>query len=355
MNIDDLFELMVSNNASDLFLRADSLIKARIDGIVKPVRSGKVGLGEVEELIRKIPVSQVKKNLKEKKSCEFAFWYKKNWRFRVGIFYQRSTPAAVIRKINLNLNSFEELNLPVEVFSELCRQRRGLVLLTGATGSGKSTAIAAMLEHINNSKGYHILTVEEPIEFTFEDKLSIINQREIGKDVSSYAEALRQFALHSSDVMFIGNIRDVETCHAALTAAETGVLVLSTIHTVNASSTIKRIVNFFPPYQQNLVRTQLSSLLKGVISLRLLPLQGGGLVPAYEAMLLSPSISRLIRENKISDIPKYIASGDIYGMKTFNQSLLELAKAGKVSPEIILDYSDKKEDLEMELRNQGIL
>jgi twitching motility protein PilT len=200
------------------------------------------------------------------------------------------------------------------------------------------------------------LTIEEPIEFTFKDKKSIINQREIGKDVSSYADSLRQFALHSPDVIYIGNIRDQDTCHAALTAAETGVLVFSTLHTVNASSTVERIINFFPPYQHSLVFSQLSVLLKGVACLRLLPrIDKEGLVPAYEIMTLSPTISRLFRENKLWEIPKYIATGDIYGMKSFNQSLLELVQKKIVSPQTALEYADKREELELQFRNLGLL
>jgi twitching motility protein PilT len=231
-----------------------------------------------------------------------------------------------------------------------------MVLLTGITGSGKSTTIAAMIEYINQSFGKHIITIEEPIEFTFEDKKSIINQREIGADVATYSDALWQFALHSPDVIFIGNIRDANTCYAALTAAETGVLVFSTLHTVNAASTVERIINFFPPHQHSLILNQLSFLLKGVVSMRLIPREDkSGLIPAYEIMVLSPSISRLIRENKLWEIPKYITTGDVYGMKSFHQCLLELVVARKISPENALQYADKREELELELRNKGLL
>ncbi|MDD5069336.1 MAG: PilT/PilU family type 4a pilus ATPase, partial [Candidatus Omnitrophica bacterium] len=278
------------------------------------------------------------------------------WRFRVGVFYQRNTPALVIRKIDLRVPSFEDLNIPGEVMSRFCSERRGIVLFTGITGSGKSTAIASMIEHINQNLKRHVLTIEEPIEFTFADKRAIINQREIGSDVESYADALKQFALHSPDVLFVGNIRDKETCHAALTAAEMGVLVFSTLHTINAYSTVERIINFFPPHQHNLILNQLSFLLKGVFSLRLLPrLDTEGLIPAYEIMTLSPSVSRLVRENKIWEIPKYITNGEIYGMRSFQQCLLQLVVEGKVKPEVALEYSDKREELEMEFRNQNLL
>ncbi|MFO8052461.1 MAG: PilT/PilU family type 4a pilus ATPase [Candidatus Omnitrophota bacterium] len=355
MNIDAIFQIMIDKNSSDLFIRVGSPIKARVDSRVVPIGDTDMKVEEVHSLIKKIPDIQAKEDLKNKKNCEFTFWYKEDWRFRISIFFQRNTPAIVIRKICLKLSSFKDLNLPAKILTNLSKQRRGMILLTGATGSGKSTTIASMLEYINNNLGYHILTIEEPIEFTFKDKKSIINQRQIGKDVRNYQEALKQFALHSPDVIFIGNIRDAETCYAALTAAETGVLVFSTIHTVNASSTIQRIINFFPPHQHNLITSQLSTLLKGVVSQRLIPKQGGGLIPAYESMVLSPSISRLIREDKIWEIPKYIASGDVYGMKTFNQSLLELVESKKITSQSALEYSDQKEDLEIEFRNKNLI
>lgn len=355
MNLDDLFELMINKKATDLFVRAGGPIRGRVDSKVVPLAQKCIDIDQISNLVKKVPDVQAQEDLKVQKNCELALWYKEEWRFRISVFFQRNTPAVVIRKINLVLNSFKELNLPAEMLFNLCKERRGLVLLTGTTGSGKSTTIAAMLEHINNNLGYHILTVEEPIEFTFKDKLSIINQREINKDVLDYKSALKQFALHSPDVIFIGNIRDAETCYAALTAAETGTLVFSTIHTVNAVSTIKRIINFFPPHQHNLVRGQLSTLLKGVVAQRLLPKESGGLIPACETMLLSASVSRLIREDKAWEIPKYIASGKIYGMQTFNQSLLELVEAKKVSPQVALEYSDQREDLELELRNRNLI
>jgi twitching motility protein PilT len=208
-----------------------------------------------------------------------------------------------------------------------------------------------MIEYINNNCCKHILTVEEPIEFTFKDKKSIINQRELGLDVPAYSSALRAFTLQSPDVIFIGNIRDFETMSAALTAAETGVLVLSTLHTINASQSVERIINFFPPHQHPQIRVQLSSLLKGVMSLRLTPLKDGpGRIPAYEIMLLTPTISRLIREGKIWEIPPYIEDGAVYGMQSFNQSLIKLVKEGKVSEEVACEFSDNKEEFILALR-----
>jgi twitching motility protein PilT len=257
----------------------------------------------------------------------------------------------VIRNIRSEVQTFEELNLPSEILKSLSMETRGLVLLTGSAGSGKSTTIASMVEYINNNCNKHILTIEEPIEFTFQDKKSIINQRELDRDVSSYEVALRAFTLQSPDVIFIGNIRDYVTMSAALTAAETGVLVLSTLHTVNAAQSVERVINFFPPHQHQEVRTQLSTLLKGVISLRLLPFKDDvGRIPAYETMLLTPTISRLIREGKIWEIIPFIEDGTIFGMQSFNQSLVKLVREGKVSEEVAANYADNRDEFILALR-----
>lgn len=356
MDSEAVLNAMIQHNASDAFIRAGSRLKARVCGEVRTIDDYEFTKKDIEKIVSTMADEDSKELLDKKKSCEFGTWFGKRWRFRVGIFYQRNYIAIVIRKIDLSLPSFAELNLPAQVLEKFCQERRGLILLTGVTGSGKSTAIAAMIDFINENFGRHILTVEEPIEFTFEEKKAMINQREIGKDVASYEEALKQFAIHSPDVIYIGNIRDWQTCHAALTAAETGVLVLSTVHTINASTTVERIMNFFPPEQHHLVAHQLSFLLKGVVSLRLLPRADvEGLIPAYEVMALSPTISSLIRENQLWEMPKYIATGDVYGMKTFNQCLLELIEEKKVSAQVGLEYSDKKEELGLQLRHRNLL
>lgn len=355
MTFKEILDIMIEKNASDIFIRSNGKLRGRIYSKVVAISEEIVKAEHVEKIIKEIARDEDKEKLKTKKGCEFTYWYRDFWRFRVGVFYQRNALALVVRKIDLRIPSFEELNLPGDLLEKFCREKRGIIFLTGITGSGKSTTIASMMQYINNNFGRHILTIEEPIEFTFEDNKSVINQREIGVDVGSYKDALKQFALHSPDVIYIGNIRDVETCQAALTVAQTGVLVFSTLHTVNAASTIERMVSFFPPYQHNFILNQLSFLLKGVFSQRLIPLSdGSGLIPAYESMVLSPSVSRLIRENKLWEIPKYIDSGDIYGMGSFQQSLLVLVEAGKITPEIALDYADKKEELAMEFRARGI-
>lgn len=352
MVLDKYINTMIEKDASDLFLRVGAPPRFRIYGEVVVIEDSKIGLEEMLKIVEEIVGPENLKNLERIKSYEGAFWFEEFWRLRISIFYQRNSLALVARKIDLRIKNFEELNLPSEVLKKLCREKRGLILLTGTTGSGKSTTIASMIEYINKNFRKHILSIEEPIEFTFSDKNSIINQREIGKDVYSYPDALKQFALHSPDVIFIGNIRDAVTMSAALEAAETGVLVLSTMHTINAPQTVERIVSFFPPHQHTQVLMQISQLLKGVVSLRLVPRKdGAGLIPAYEVMVLSPSVARLIRENKIWELTRYIEEGEIYGMISFEQSLLSLAKKELISIESAVEFSDRKEEMKMKIQH----
>lgn len=352
MKIKELLKTMVEQNASDLFYRAGGVARLRVGGKVVPVDDEHLTVDNVLGAVEELTTPQQRENFKKTLDIDFALYSDEfDRRFRVNIFMQRNWPSIVIRCINRVIETFEELNLPGEVLRKLCMETRGLVLLTGSMGSGKSTTIASMIEHINSNKNKHILTIEEPVEFTFKDKKSIINQRELGIDVSSYAVALRAFTFQSPDVIFIGNIRDYLTMSAALTAAETGVLVFSTLHTVNAAQSVERIVNFFPPHQHPEIRIQLSSLLKGVISLRLIPLKdGSGRIPAYEAMLLTPTISRLIREGKVWEIPQFIEDGAVFGMQSFNQSLIKLIKEGKITEEEALNYADNKEEFIQALR-----
>jgi pilus retraction protein PilT len=311
-----------------------------------------VSLDEVNDAVRELTSNELRDFYQRNLDVDFGVYLAEmEHRFRVSIFMQRNWPSLVIRNIRSDIQSFEELQLPVDVLKKLSSESRGLVILTGSAGSGKSTAIASMIEYMNRNFKKHILTVEEPIEFTFSDKESIINQRELGIDVASYAVALRAFTLQSPDVIYIGNIRDLETMSAALTAAETGVLVLSTLHTVNAAQSVERMINFFPPHQHPEVRTQLSSLLKGVVSLRLVPTKDKDTrVPASETMLLSPTVSRLIREGKAWEIPHYIEDGAVFGMHSFRQSLLGLVEAGKITPEVAADYADNREEFALALK-----
>jgi len=352
MGIKDLIREMVERNGSDLFFRAGGTARIRIDGKIVTFSDKLLSVDDVVRATDEITTPKQRENFKNNLDVDLALYLDEfGHRFRVSIFMQRNWPSIVIRNVRSDVLTFEELNLPAEILKKLSMESRGLVLLTGSMGSGKSTTIASMMEYVNNNCNKHILTVEEPIEFTFKDKKSIINQRELGLDVASYAVALRAFTLQSPDVIFIGNMRDFETVSAGITAAETGVLVLSTLHTINAPQSIERIVNFFPPHQHNEVKLMLSYLLKGVISLRLVPLKdGSGRIPAYEIMLLTPTIGRLIREGKTWEIPQFIEEGEIFGMQSFNQSLIKLVKSGKISEEDAMIASDNKEEFILTLR-----
>jgi len=352
MSIKKLMQEMAGRNASDLFYRAGGSARLKIDGKLIPVDDKILTVDDVIKAAEEITTVKQREFFKNNLDVDFAVYIEDlGLRFRVSIFMQRNWPSIVIRKVNNATQTFEDLNLPVDVLKRLSLERGGLVLLTGSMGSGKSTTIASMIDHINNNSRKHILTIEEPIEFTFKDKESLINQRELGIDVSSYPAALRAFTLQSPDVLFISNIRDLETMESAITAAETGVLVLSTLHTVNAAQTVERIINFFPPHQHQEVRNQLASLLKGVISLRLVPAKSGkGRLPAYEVMLLTPTISRLIREGKIWEIPQFIDDGAIFGMQSFTQSLAKLVREDKVAEEDAIDFADSREEFLLMLK-----
>lgn len=352
MEIKELMKELVDREASDLFYRAGGSARLRIDGKIVSIDDKILSAEDVMNAAEQLANIKQYKIFRDKLDIDFAVYLPEfNRRFRVSIFMQRNWPSIVIRNVRNKIASFEELNLPGEILRKLSLETRGLVLLTGSMGSGKSTTIASMMEYINNNAKKHILTAEEPIEFTFEDKQSIINQRELGIDVADYGVALRAFTLQSPDVMFIGNIRDYTTVSSVMSAAETGVLVLSTLHTINASQTVERLINLFPPHQHQEVRNQLSTLLKGVISLRLVPGKDGvGRFPAYEVMLLTPTISRLIREGKIWEIPQFIDDGAVFGMQSFNQSLMKLVHDGKVSLEDAALAADSREEFMLAFR-----
>ena len=352
MDIKKLMQEMVALHASDLFFRAGGIPRLRVDGKIVPMGTKVLSIEDVTLATEQLASLKQREIFRDKLDVDFAVFLEEfGHRFRVSIFMQRNWPSIVIRNVRSSISTFEELNLPAEILKKLSQETRGLVLLTGSMGSGKSTTIASMIEYINNNSQKHILTAEEPIEFTFEDKQSIINQRELGIDVTSYPAALRAFTLQSPDVLFIGNIRDYETVSSAMAAAETGVLVLSTLHTINASQTVERLINFFPPHQHQEVRNQLSTLLKGVISLRLVPSKNGiGRIPAYEVMLLTPTISRLIREGKIWEIPQFIDDGAIFGMQSFNQSLIKLVREDKITEEEAALAADSRDEFMLSLK-----
>jgi len=352
MEIKRLLKEMIGRNASDLFYRAGGNPRMRIDGKLVVVGQDLLTVEDVMKATEELTNPKQREDFKNNFDVDFTVYLEElGHRFRASIFMQRNWPSLVIRRVSNVTKTFKDLNLPSEVLERLSMERGGLVLLTGSMGSGKSTTIASMIEYINVNSKKHILTIEDPVEFVFQDKGSLINQREVSIDVLSYNNALRAFTLQAPDVLFISNIRDLETMSSAITAAETGVLVLSTLHTINAAQSVERIINFFPPHQHQEVRNQLASLLKGVISLRLLPLKDeAGRIPAYEVMLLTPTISRLIREGKVWEIPQFIEDGNIFGMQSFNQSLIRLVREGKIDEEAAAEFSDNKDEFILSLK-----
>ena len=304
---------------------------------------------EVDRLLSFILGKEEKERFYREKEEDTTFEYSDR-RFRANLFFQRGKVALVVREIKKHIPTFEELNLPSLVLSRLSSQRRGMVIITGPAGCGKSTTLASMLEYINQNFPYHIITIEDPIEFILEEKQSLINQREIGRDTLSFSRALRSVVRESSDVIMIGEIRDRETFETALNAAETGSLVLTTLHTIDAPKTVERILAFFAPQYQGEMRFRLSHLLKGIVSLRLLPsITGKERLPAYSILLVTPTVRKYIQEGNVDGLYRLMEEGRSLGMCTFNQSLCLLVKEGKVDYQEALSQSNKPEELKMKL------
>ena len=349
MNTKEIFQLMVDREASDLYLRTKAFPRARINGKVETIGAEPISKSEMTG-ITNLLLGNEQRHKKFLKDLDIDFIHQEPGvgRFRINIFTQRGTPAIVARHIHTTVKSFEELNLPVDVLKSFCEESKGMFLASGPAGSGKSTTIAAMLEYINRVDAKHVITIEDPIEFLFTDKKSIINQRELGLDVHSYPMALRYITQQSPDIIFIGNIRDEDTMRAAMTATELGTFVMTTFHTVNAVQTIVRMVNFFPPYLHDEVRMQLSMILKGTLSLRLLPRKDGkGRIPAFETMVVTPTIARLIREGRIREIQNYIDEGELFGMQSFKKSLVDLVKSHVVEEQVARLYADSKDEFNL--------
>src|SRR5690606_785617 len=286
------------------------------------------------------------------RECDLAYGIAGLGRFRVNVFQQRGTIGIVFRVIPFGVKTIEQLHLP-KVVESIANEQRGLILVTGTTGSGKSTTLAAMIEHINSSRTCHIMTIEDPIEFLIRDRRSIVNQREIGVDTQSFANALRAALRQDPDVILLGEMRDYETIETALLAAETGHLVLSTLHTLDATETINRIISVFPPYQQKQVRLQLTSILRGVISQRPVPrADGKGRVPALEVMVSTARVRELSADkDRTKELHDAIAKGyTTYGMQTFDQSLMHLVKSGLVTYEEALKHVSNPDDFALRFR-----
>lgn len=350
MDLVNILKEMNSKKASDVILKAGSPVCMRINGEL--FKDGAIlDEHDLEALSGEVITKGQKRIYKDQKESVVCFGVKDLGRFRATMFQQRGTPVIVIRAISTQVLTFEELNLPIKVLENLCSEKRGLILITGTTGSGKSTTVASMIEYINKNMAKHIITLEDPIEFLFQDKRATINQREIKIDTESFHKALEYSMLQTPDVIFIGDIRTADIMAIALTAAETGQLVIANLHTISTSHTIERVVNFFQPHQHAEIRMQLSLLLKGIMSLRLVPLKDGtGRMPVTEVLIPTPTIVDLIREGKVHEIEYYIKDGGMYGMQTFNQVLLDLYRAEKITKETALNFAEKKDELIMGLK-----
>ncbi len=348
--IEEYFKLMVEQNASDFFLKSGSRPSMRIDGSVRFIDPQETSEAFCRELFKRV-TGEDADVLAERKEMDLAFELEGVGRFRTAVFNQKGEIGFVFRYIQKLIPSFEELNLPSKQLQKLASMRRGMVLITGVAGSGKSSTLASMIEHINQTRNVHIVTVEDPIEFVFEDKQSIINQREVGLDTVDFMEALKQVVRQSPDVILIGEMRDKETMETAISAAETGHLVFSTLHTVNAIQTVERIITFFPPHQHPLIRMQLSMVLQGVISQRLLPKKDGkGRVPAVEIMITTPTIKEMLQEGRTTELYNAINEGEYYGNQTFNRSLKSLYQNHLITLEEAMAAADNPDELKLEIR-----
>jgi twitching motility protein PilT len=355
MNINDLLKIAVERKASDLHLKVGSHPVIRVDGDL-------IALGELKRLMQEDTIAMAfsmmnarqKQRFKEELELDIAYSVPGLGRFRCNVFQQRGAVGLVLRVIPARIQSIRELMLP-PVLERICEERRGLILCTGTTGSGKSTSLAAMLDYINSTRTEHMITVEDPIEFLHRDKKSIVNQREIDVDTHSFAGALRAALRQDPDVILVGEMRDYETIETALLAAETGHLVFSTLHTLDATETVNRIISVFPPHHQKQIRIQLSQVLKSVISLRLVPRADGmGRVPAAEVLISTAYIRECIEnKEKTKYIREQISLGTSqYGMQTFDQSLFQLYKSGLITLDEALKRATNPD--EFRLKIQGV-
>ncbi|MHC4610299.1 MAG: type IV pilus twitching motility protein PilT, partial [Planctomycetota bacterium] len=338
LHIDRLLETVIKQNASDLHLTVGRPPVVRIDGRLRNLETKVLGPDDTTGLMKSITPDRGQQEIQEEGGCDFGFAFGDAGRFRVSVFRQRGHITLVLRLIPSKLLTFEEIGLP-SICRALCRRPRGLFLVTGPTGSGKTTTLATMLDYINVNFDRHIVSVEDPIEYYHYHKKSIVNQREVGADVPSFAEALRRVLRMDPDVILVGELRDLETMESAIRAAETGHLVFSTVHTTGAQGTVNRVVDAFPHEQQEQIRVQLSTNLIAVLSQALLPRVTKGRVAAYEFMVVTPAISNLIRENKTYRIDSAIQTGKKYGMQLLDDHLWVLYLKGAVPMEEAIDKS----------------
>lgn len=344
---------MVSNSGSDLHLKASSQVRVRIDGVLKILGSDVLSAEMMDKLAQEITTANQYEKLKTDQSLDFSYILDSENRFRVNFFYQMDGLSAVFRFIPVQISTLDELNLPpiIKTFTEI---QRGLVLVTGVTGSGKSTTLAAILDKINREEKKHIITIEDPIEFVHKDRGCLVNQRGIGQDTHSFTDALRAALREDPDIILVGEMRDLETIDIALHAANTGHLVFSTLHTLDAKETIDRIVGMFSNEEQNRIRTSLASVLEGVISQRLVPAKRGGRIAAVEVLKKTARIEQLIAESRDAEIFDALFDGkEIYGTQTFDQALLDLLRENVITGEVALEYATNPADMKLKMQGVG--
>ncbi|RRQ23299.1 type IV pilus twitching motility protein PilT [Guyparkeria sp. SCN-R1] len=342
-DIDSLLMFTVKNGASDLHLSAGEQPRVRIDGDIRKVNVPVMDHKDVHSMVYDIMNDRQRKEYEDNLEVDFSFELRGHARFRVNAFNQNRGASAVFRTIPSKVLTLEQLDAP-KVFQDLCDYPNGIVLVTGPTGSGKSTTLAAMIDYVNDHRNDHILTVEDPIEFVHESKKCLVNQREVHRDTHSFNAALRSALREDPDVVLVGELRDLETIRLALTAAETGHLVFGTLHTNSAAKTIDRIIDVFPSAEKDMVRAMLSESLRAVISQTLLKKISGGRVAAHEIMLGTPAIRNLIRENKVAQMYSAIQTGQAQGMQTLDQNLKQLVSRGAVSKELARGRAKNKDD-----------
>jgi twitching motility protein PilT len=353
--IDSALRYMVEREGSDLHIKADSPPVARVHGDLWAIQgSEQLASSDTEAALKDIASPEILNEFQENGEADFSYQLEGVSRFRVNAFKQRGAVSIALRAIPFQVRTIDDLGLP-EVVRRLAEEPRGIILLTGTTGSGKSTTLAAMIDHINSTRARHIVTMEDPIEYLHRDNLSIINQREVGSDTASFAKAMRRVLRQDPDVILIGEMRDEETVRTALSAAETGHLVLSTLHTLDASETINRIIDFFPPHLQQQARVMLASTLKGAISQRLVPrIDREGRVAVSEVMVVTGRIQDLIlNPEETGRITEVISEGDFYGMQTFDQALLGFVTEGIISEEVAMETASSPHDFKLMLAAKG--
>lgn len=345
MNIFDIMEQIIQQNGSDIHIITNTPPHLRVNGKLEPIEGvSAINQEQAQMLIDPLMTKEQKDYVKVNKEIDFGYQYKDKGRFRVNVYHQQGEIAAALRLIPNDIKTIEDLLLP-DIFHKFTKYKQGLVLVTGPTGEGKSTTLAALIEEINSTRGEHILTIEDPVEFIYKPKQSIISQREVNKDTHSWAVSLRSALREDPDVVLVGEMRDFETISAALTVAETGHLVFGTLHTSSAAQTIDRIIDVFPASQQNQIRQQLAASLQAVISQRLVPVTSGGRMAATEVMVAIPSIRNLIREEKIFQIDNIIQTSAEHGMMLMESSLLGMVQRGAITKEVAVAYSFRPQEM----------